>query len=131
MVKVCVCAGCANSAHSGHRVHTFPKKGTPVFRSWVRFVQVKRGDFTASSVNSNSVICGAHFIDEDYQQGDVMEHRLGFRSMDRVRLIQDAVPSVQSPGQTPTSARPSTVMHKLGLSRVSVPLLCDFSMRLQ
>ena len=67
-----------------------------------------------------SVICGAHFRDEDYVQGDVMEHRLGFRALDRVRLIPGAVPSIQSPGQMSGSARPSAVLHKLGLSRVSV-----------
>ncbi len=47
MVNYCVCGGCTNSSHTGHRVHRFPnkeKKGA-IFRAWVRFVQVKRRDF--------------------------------------------------------------------------------------
>ena len=123
MVKVCVCAGCtnSNSPRSGHRVHSFPKKSSPAFRAWVRFVQIKRADFTASSVQPISVVCGAHFKTEDYVQGDVMEHRMGFRSLDRIRLLPDAVPSIQTPDQSSGSAaRPSTVVNKLGLSRVSV-----------
>lgn len=107
MVKLCVCAGCTNSCLTGHRVHLFPKKGSPAFRSWVRFVQVKRPDFTASSVQEN---------------------KMGFRS--RVRLIKGAVPSIQSPGQTSTTTgRSSTAVNKLGLSRVSFTTSRCVSMR--
>ena len=128
MVKLCVCAGCTNSCLTGHRVHLFPKKGSPAFRSWVRFVQVKRPDFTASSVQDNSVICGAHFRDEDYIPGELMAHKMGFRS--RVRLIKGAVPSIQSPGQTSTTTgRSSTAVNKLGLSRVSFTTSRCVSMR--
>ena len=120
MVNACVFAGCSNSNLSGHKTHSFPKKGTSVFRAWVRFVGLKRADFTASCVKGHSVLCSAHFKDEDYIQGDLMEQRMGFRSLDRVRLLPGAVPSIQSPSQaTASTSRRSTAQVKLGLSRVS------------
>ena len=121
MVNFCVCAGCTNSSLSGHKTHIFPKKETAAFRSWVRFVQVKRADFTASSVKEkHTVICSAHFREEDYVPGDLIAEKMGFKKT--VRLVAGAVPSIQSPGQVSESARPSTVVHKLGLSRVSLSL---------
>ena len=90
---------------------------------------MKRPDFTASSVNENSsAICGAHFKDEDYVQGDLLSHRMGFKSLVHVRLVPGAVPSIQSPGgpgqTTTTTERSSAVVNKLGLSRVSFTLAC-------
>ncbi len=63
MVNYCVCGGCTNSSLSGHRVHRFPnkeKKGA-IFRACVRFVQVKRRDFTSASASKNTVVCSVHF----------------------------------------------------------------------
>ncbi len=63
MVNDCVCGGCTNSSLSGHRVHRFPnkeKKGA-IFRAWVRFVLVKRRDFTSASASKNVVVCSVHF----------------------------------------------------------------------
>ncbi|KAL2103759.1 hypothetical protein ACEWY4_000627 [Coilia grayii] len=96
MVNYCVCGGCTNTSQSGHRVHHFPSRKTKRFRAWIRFVQVKRADFTASSVTANSVICGAHFTTECYESGDLMELNMGFRCKDRVRLTKDAVPTVHT-----------------------------------
>lgn len=63
MLNYCVCTGCTNSSLSGHRVHCFPdrKRSGVSFCAWVRFVQVKRRDFTASPVTINAVVCSAHF----------------------------------------------------------------------
>ncbi|XP_034006011.1 myoneurin isoform X1 [Trematomus bernacchii] len=96
MVYHCVCAGCTNSSLSGYRVHTFPnrKRTGASFRSWVRFVQAERWDFTTASATKNAVVCGAHFRQEDYEAGDLMQFRMGYRSQDRVRLIASAVPSI-------------------------------------
>ncbi|XP_033965019.1 myoneurin isoform X1 [Pseudochaenichthys georgianus] len=96
MVSHCVCAGCSNSSLSGYRVHNFPnrKRTAASFRSWVRFVQAKRRDFTTASATKNAVVCGAHFRQEDYDAGDLMQFRMGYRSQDRVRLITSAVPSI-------------------------------------
>lgn len=110
MVNYCVCAYCTNSSLSGHRVHTFPLRksnGGGVFRAWVRFVQVRRRDFNAASVGKNSVVCGAHFREEDYVPGDMIEFRMGFRSQDRVRLIPGAVPSVHSALSVPSTSAAS------------------------
>ena len=52
--------------------------------------------------------------------GDLIAEKLGFKKT--VRLVAGSVPSIQSPGQVSESARPSTVVHKLGLSRVSLSL---------
>ncbi len=80
MVNYCVCAGCTNSTLSGHGVHSFPsrKRSGASFRAWVRFVQVKRRDFTAASATKNTVICSAHFRPENYLPGVMMEFRMGF-----------------------------------------------------
>ncbi|XP_061587629.1 apical junction molecule-like isoform X2 [Cololabis saira] len=85
MVNYCVCAGCTNSNLSGHRAHSFPnrKKSGALFRAWVRFVQVKRLDFTSASVTQNAVVCGAHFKSEDYDPSHVMEFRMGCRCQER------------------------------------------------
>lgn len=94
MVNNCVCGGCTNSSQSGHRVHHFPSRKRESFQAWVRFVQQKSLGFTAESVTAHSVICGAHFTQESYESGDLMEFRMGYRCQDRVRLLKDAVPSV-------------------------------------
>ncbi len=75
MVNYCVCGGCTNSSLSGHRVHGFPnqKKDGAVFWAWVRFVQVKRRDFTSASASKNAVVCSDHFTPEDYHPGDMMQ----------------------------------------------------------
>ena len=98
MVNYCVCAGCTNSNLSGHRVHRFPnrKKSGALFRAWVRFVQVKRRDFTSASVTKNAVVCGAHFKSEDYHPSELMEFRMGCRCQERGRLNAGAVPSVHT-----------------------------------
>lgn len=151
MVNYCVCAGCTNSSLSGHHVHHFPSRKNKDFRSWVRFVQVKRANFTAASVTIHSVVCGAHFTPENYRPGDLLESRMGFRSKDHVRLITYAVPSVHSMESSPPPSKftpdvgaggtggPSanvsrhSVQRKRTLSRVSLLIiltlnLCDFVM---
>ena len=110
MPNHCVCYGYTNSCLSGHRVHSFPDRRTAgaSFRSWVRFMQAKRWDFTAASVTSTAVVCSAYFRDEDYVPGDLLESRMGFRSQSRVRLIAGAVPSVHAaPSPLPSAAAAS------------------------
>ncbi|KAK0146749.1 hypothetical protein N1851_013956 [Merluccius polli] len=96
MVKFCVCFGCNNSNLSGHRVHRFPNKKDNHFRAWIRFVQAKRSNFAASSVTRHTVLCEKHFTPDSYNQGDLMELRLGFRRREWVRLANGAVPSVHA-----------------------------------
>ncbi|CAL8398163.1 unnamed protein product [Boreogadus saida] len=96
MVNCCVCFGCNNSNLSGHRVHRFPNKKDRHFRAWIRFVQAKRSNFAASSVTRHTVMCEKHFTPESYNQGDLMESRLGFRRREWVRLANGAVPSVHA-----------------------------------
>ncbi|KAK0135730.1 hypothetical protein N1851_028407 [Merluccius polli] len=143
MVNYCVCAGCTNSCLTEHRVHHFPSRKSKAFRLWVRFVQVKRADFTAASVTVHSVICSAHFTPESYRQGDLLESQMGFRSKDHVRLIADAVPAVHlmvssskpkdpletgaggtgGPSATTASASRNALHRKLSLSRVKPELV--------
>lgn len=112
-------------------------------------MQVKRADFTAASVTTHSVVCGAHFTPENYRPGDLLESWMGFRSKDHVRLITDAVPSVHSMESSPPSkctpdfgagwtggqsanVSRHSVQRKRGLSRVSLTFnyltlnLCNF-----
>ncbi|XP_056449488.1 zinc finger protein 34-like isoform X2 [Gadus chalcogrammus] len=96
MVNCCVCFGCNNSNLSGHRVHRFPNKKDNHFRAWIRFVQAKRSNFAASSVTRHTVMCEKHFTPDSYNQGDLMESRLGFRRREWVRLANGAVPSVHA-----------------------------------
>lgn len=106
MVNYCVCGGCTNSSLSGHRVHRFPnrKKNGAIFRAWVRFVQLKRRDFSSASATKNAVVCGAHFRPEDYHPSDLLEFNVGCRSKNQVRLIPGAVPSVPTASAGPLSA---------------------------
>ncbi|KAL1251807.1 hypothetical protein QQF64_019603 [Cirrhinus molitorella] len=66
--------------------HRFPckKRDGAIFRAWVRFVQVKRRDFTTASASKNAVVCSVHFRPDDYHPGDVMQFNMGCRSRDRV-----------------------------------------------
>ena len=108
MVRSCVCPGCTNSPLSGHRMHSFPNKESPVFYSWVKFVQVKRQGFSAASVYpKTSHICSAHFLEKDYSESDILESRMGFKSEQKVRLKTDAVPTVHV-----TTKKPSKVQQK-------------------
>ena len=118
MVNYCVCAGCTKSSLSGNRVHNFPCRKSKVFRFWVRFVQVKWADFTAASVTTHSVVCGAHFTPESYRPGDLLESRMGFWSKDHVRLITDAVPSVHSMESSPP---PSKLSPESGAGKTGGP----------
>uniref|UniRef100_A0A671TXC6 THAP-type domain-containing protein n=1 Tax=Sparus aurata TaxID=8175 RepID=A0A671TXC6_SPAAU len=90
MVNYCVCGGCTNSSLSGHRVHRFPdrKKNGAIFRAWVRFVQLKRRDFSSASATKNAVVCGFN---------------VGCRSKNQVRLTPGAVPSVPTASAGPLS----------------------------
>ncbi|XP_059389512.1 uncharacterized protein LOC132122995 [Carassius carassius] len=96
MVNSCVCFGCNNSNLSGHRVHRFPNKKHKDFRAWIRFVQAKRSNFAASSLTRHTVVCEKHFTPDSYNQGDLMEFRMGFRRKEWVRLANGAVPSVHA-----------------------------------
>ncbi|XP_065114768.1 uncharacterized protein [Paramisgurnus dabryanus] len=98
MVNHCVCGGCTNSSRSGHRVFRFPNKtkDAAIFRAWVRFVQLRRRDFTSASVSKNAVVCSAHFRSEDYRAGDIMECNMGYRGKNCVRLRAGAIPWVHA-----------------------------------
>lgn len=96
MVNSCVCFGCNNSNLSGHRVHRFPNKKHKDFSAWIRFVQAKRSNFAASSLTRHTVVCEKHFTPDSYNQGDLMEFRMGFRRKEWVRLANGAVPSVHA-----------------------------------
>ncbi|KAL1250747.1 hypothetical protein QQF64_018543 [Cirrhinus molitorella] len=58
MVNYCVCGGCTNSSLSGHRVNRFPckKRDGAIFRAWVRFVQVKRRNFTTEKCGGSDLV---------------------------------------------------------------------------
>nr|XP_055038832.1 uncharacterized protein LOC129426493 isoform X5 [Misgurnus anguillicaudatus] len=105
MVNHCVCGGCTNSSRSGHRVFRFPDKtkDCAIFRAWVRFVQLRRRDFTSASVSKNAVVCSAHFRSEDYRAGDIMECNMGYRGKNSVRLKAGAIPWVHA---APPSSAP-------------------------
>ncbi|XP_029921612.1 uncharacterized protein LOC115369185 [Myripristis murdjan] len=85
------------------------KRSGAIFRAWVRFVQVKRRDFTSASVTKNAVVCGAHFRPGDYHPSDMMEFRMGCRCPERVRLSAGSVPSVHTaaPSGPPSAAAPA------------------------
>ncbi|KAJ8280744.1 hypothetical protein GJAV_G00058490 [Gymnothorax javanicus] len=74
-------------------------------------LKVKRRDFTAASVTNTAVVCSAHFKDEDYVPGDLLESRMGFQSQNRVRLIAGAVPSIHT-GLSPPSAAAASGLGK-------------------
>ncbi|CAL8306306.1 unnamed protein product, partial [Gadus morhua 'NCC'] len=58
--------------------------------------KAKRSNFAASSVTRHTVMCEKHFTPDSYNQGDLMESRLGFRRREWVRLANGAVPSVHA-----------------------------------
>ncbi len=95
MPKRCVIYNCSNTNKSGHSVHEFPKDEARR-RQWIRFVQVKRANFTPPSVKSQAVICSAHFEESCYPM-DVLrlgEFTGGLMSMMR-NLKPGSIPTIQ------------------------------------
>lgn len=120
MVNSCVCFGCNNSNLSGHRVHRFPNKKHKDFRAWIRFVQAKRSNFAASSVTRHTVVCEKHFTPDSYNQGDLMEFRMGFRRKEWVRLANGAVPSVHASPPAKSGGSRESAPRKRELCTVSL-----------
>uniref|UniRef100_A0AAV2L2C6 ADAM10 endopeptidase n=1 Tax=Knipowitschia caucasica TaxID=637954 RepID=A0AAV2L2C6_KNICA len=56
----------------------------------------KRKDFTSASVTRNTMICGAHFKQEDYVSSDRMAMEMGFKTSSQVKLVGGAVPSLHA-----------------------------------
>ena len=137
MVNCCVCFGCNNSNLSGHRVHRFPNKKDNHFRAWIRFVQAKRSNFAASSVTRHTVLCEKHFTPDSYNQGDLMELRLGFRWRGWVRLANGAVPSVHASlpatsggSESSTSRESARRKRELCIVSLIIPMLWHFLHRI-
>lgn len=63
---------------SGRRAFRLPAQKNQAFRAWVRFVQMKRQDYTSSSVSTNSVTGSVHFREEDFIEEDLMKIRWDF-----------------------------------------------------
>ena len=74
-------------------MHHFPAKTDPKYRLWVQFVKKKRGDFSGKDT-THAVICVAHFLKSDYNTQDIMMAEMGFKSKSKIRLNDNAVPSV-------------------------------------
>ena len=129
MVKRCVIQFCGNSSKTGHRV--LPKDPS-LRRQWVKFVQVKRVNF--SDPSENSVICGSHFWSESFER--CLMNEMGLKK--QRLLVPGAVPTIQpeppvnsdarkramdSEQQTASSSkkkpRTSKAVHKLEVNRVS------------
>ena len=126
MVHSCVCFGCNNSNLSGHRVHRFPNKKDNHFRAWIRCVQAKRSNFTASSVTRHTVLCEEHFTLDGYNQGDLMELRLGLSQMELCHLCtQVSLPVPATSGGSESSTSRESAYRKRELCTVSpiIPIL--------
>ena len=120
MVNCCACAGCKNT---GHRLHGFPKDRATL-RQWVRFVRVRRADFSLTSVTVNTRICSAHFREEDYDPRDVRMVSLGLKTERLAKLIPTTVPSVHThpsacPATRPRAARVGAARRKREVATVS------------
>ena len=124
MPKFCAVIGCKNTYKSSHvSLHEFPK-APDIRKKWEDFVKVHRADFSVSGMcsstpqtptempnftsprpsrgkthgksTSHAVICGDHFLREDYE--NILAYEMKFDSK-RV-LKRGAVPSVQPTQET-------------------------------
>ena len=86
MVKRCVVGSCNNSNKTGHSTYFFPKEER-IRRKWIKFVQVKRADFL--SPTEHSIICGAHFAPECFEDDGMV--KMGLKDK-RSNLKSDSVP---------------------------------------
>jgi hypothetical protein len=64
------------------------------FRAWIRFVQAKRSNFAASSLTRRTVLCEKIFTPDSYNQGDLMELRLGLSVYQSVYQYQQHLAGV-------------------------------------
>ena len=74
-------------------------------------MQVKRRNFTAKSIHPiNFVICNVHFLEKKLNS-DELEFRMGFKSIQKVLLKTDAVPTVHNTAKTPSKAQRENKQH--------------------
>ena len=95
--------------------HLFPRK-PETFRKWI--VAIRRDEGQSFRVTANTVVCGAHFKDEDYFGGALATSSCGKDEKDRHevpsrkrRLKPDAVPSIFS-FRRAQSERPSPTVRR-------------------
>jgi hypothetical protein len=93
MVKRCVVQFCSNTIKTGYSVHEFPRDEV-LRQRWVKFVQVKRVNFTDSAglTKTPSYICGAHFSYDCFEGGLMRPMGVAMKGL----LKKGAVPTVQS-----------------------------------
>ncbi len=97
MVHRCVVFGCGNITQDSVRLHGFPSDPTLV-RRWRRFVTRTRAKWNGPS--STSVICSAHFKEEDFENS--VQFSMGLANKRILRKC--AVPSVYPQGTCRTQA---------------------------
>ena len=92
-MHICVVNFCKSTGRGrkGTRVHKFPERMPSICERWVSFVRVTKPDFPGPRLGM--VVCEEHFNESDYMASDLRMARLGLRSIKRIRLKPDAVPS--------------------------------------
>ena len=66
MPSRCIAAGCSNTSKDGVSLHFFPRD--PNLRKiWAAKIKLTRGNWAGPS--DSSVVCSAHFADDDFEQG--------------------------------------------------------------
>ena len=117
MPKSCVAGLCSRQTKRDCvSLHVFPKEPS-LRRQWVKFVQLKRKDFTMKNVSEHTQLCHLHFHEENFiNQKQICN---GFAKL-RI-LSPEAIPTVHPPPRCPSqesipeeetsSPSPSTQSH--------------------
>jgi len=113
----CVAANCGNTNADGFSMHSFPKDQA-LRRRWTDFVKIKRANW--DGLTGFSALYSFHFTPERFQFRYRFEVEHIGRAPKRVKLNDDAVPSIHCVRETDNQAKvtanvsaPSTPRHQL------------------
>ena len=94
MPNKCVVQGCSNTAADAI-IHKFPKDAS-LRRQWVRFVQVKRANFTdAQAQSTHGGVCSDHFPHDMETYQHYVRFQLGCTKWKNLHLQPGVVPTIQ------------------------------------
>ena len=89
-MRACSANGCRSVSVCGNKVyHQFPRDNPRRRAKWIKFVQIRRKDW--SGPTEYSTLCSDHFTERDYE--DNCWVKLGYGSKNK-KLKLNAVPSV-------------------------------------
>ena len=114
----CVVPGCTNGDGSGVSMHTFPRD-VKQKKQWLHAIKRKEN----WKPTTLSVVCGAHFLPEQFVVNPEVLASLGLPPPRRHQLKRDAIPEVFQFKATSTGPKPRSLIQKKARKEVGIYVL--------